>query len=208
MITFSELPAARKAEINKVARAVSRSFKVNGFDTTDIVKKIRQNLIYLYNNEQAVTDSIFSLAYKTAWNLNSNEILNDWDSLEVNPKRIRLSGFGIERIDESYSIQQTGGFVTLSAPVSVTDIQIFALGVYVRQDGTFIQNVSEITPIQVFEPSVGNAGVGAIDAFNQGNTLQFVFVVTKGFKRKMGTEMKYIADSKSVDGVTLLPVLT
>lgn len=213
MIQFKQLPKARRDEINKVVRAIDQAFKTNKFDRKELVSKIRQNLLFMYNNEFPVTGSIFSEAYKTAYNANGNEALNDFDSLDTNALRIRMRGFDMGLAQGIYSIQQTGANISIAAPPTVTDFQIIALGVMVRSDGTSIVQVdSQITPsiIPMVNP-FGNAGVGAITALSGNTSLQYVFLITKGYKHNMpkaGKPVKYSPDSKSLDGITLLPILT
>jgi hypothetical protein len=213
MIQFRQLPKVRRDEINLVVRAIDQAFKSNKFDRKGLVAKIRQNLLFMYNNEFPVTGSIFSEAYKTAYNANGNEALNDFDSLDTNALRIRMRGFDMEIVDGVFSIQQTGSDISIVAPATANDFQIVALGVMVRSDGTSVVQVdSQITPsiIPVVNP-FGGAGVGSINPLHEGFSLQYVFLITKGYKHnspKAGKPVKYSPDSKSLDGITLLPILT
>ena len=210
MLTFNKLPKVRRDEINLVARIMMTAFKDNGIDTKGIANKIKRNLLYLYNNEQPITDSVFSYPYKLAWKANANEVLNDWDSSREE-NRILVTGYLCERVDEAFVITPTDE-IDCSAPNTTTDIQIISMGVYVKADGTSYVQTDFITnpKIQAINNQVGNVVPSEILAAGGPDALQYLFVIVKGFKKnvpKLGNPVKITPDSKSLDGVFLLPFL-
>ena len=208
MLTFKDLPKARKAEINQVARAISEVFKTNKLDRKDLTANIRRNLLYMFNNELPVTTSIFSGDFKGAWNANSNEIVNDWNSSDAqNPKKITLKNLGVVRNDEEWAFPADQQYI-FNAPETVTHVQYATLGLFVRETGIPVIQFS--TDNLIYGVADSMPQLIAIDAGNEGTSIQYLFVVVLGLRKivKEGQPDKYVRDSKSIDGLALIPAMT
>jgi hypothetical protein len=206
--TFSDLPKVRKDEINKVARAVVSVFKDLKIDHQRTVSQIRQNLAFVYIDGHPETDSIFSSSFKAAYNANEYQLTDTSGT-------VGLSGISAVDTDDSYSISETGqATARIQLPVpTITDIELIAMSINTKSDGTFKVQTDKLTVIQPYNLS-GINGIGSFSVQPDGfaNSFRYMFVICKCYRRKHFTVKAgkppkadvLVPHSGNVDGLLLL----